>query len=122
MLAYCDLLKDKNINEVNCEADFHYQAFHQKCTIHGKYIKPCASPVVVVYLTFCQQVAQFFSDELLYNFYSFHIHKCNILPASHFLLASHNTRVTHMLLESFLRDAHVQLVNTYYLAAELYRI
>ena len=51
MLAYRDLLKDEHTNEVNSEADFHFKAFHQKCTIHGKRIKCCVSPAVLVCLT-----------------------------------------------------------------------
>ena len=60
MLAYCDynLLKDENTDEVNCKADFHFLAFHQKCTIH-ECINLCAIPTVVVHLTFCQQIAHF---------------------------------------------------------------
>ena len=86
------------------KADFHFQTFHQKCTIH-EHIKLCAIPTVVGYLMLFQQVAHFFSDESLYNFYSLHIHQCNILPASCLLLASHShTRayLTHVLLKGFL--------------------
>ena len=96
MLAFCNysLLKDENTDEVNCEADFLFQSFHQKCTKY-KHIKLCAIPAIVVYLTFCQQVTHFFSIELLYNFYSVHIRQCNILSASHLILASHSITHTH---------------------------
>ena len=30
ILLFDQLLKDDNTGEVNCEADFHFQAFHQK--------------------------------------------------------------------------------------------
>ena len=103
MLACCDLLKDENTDEVNFEADFHFQVFHQKGTIF-KHIKLCASAVVVVYLTFCQQVAHFLvmksSSVSFHSTFSYH-HK--VLSASHLLLASHGhiyTQVTYVLLES----------------------
>ena len=88
MLVYCDLLKDENTNEVNCEADFHLQAFHQKCTIHGKCIKLCANLAIAVSLAFCQQVAHFFGEESLYNFNSLHIRQCKVLHASSPLLTT----------------------------------
>ena len=124
VLAYYELLKAENTNEVNCETDFHFQAFHQKYTMHER-IKHCASPAVVVYLTFCHQVAHFFGDESLYNFYSLHICRCNILPDSRLLLASHShthayltrkslkccSRVNHRLLASCLRVARGSLAS-----------
>ena len=74
----------------NCEADFHLQAFHQKCTIHGKCMKLCANLATVVSLMFCQQAAHFFGDESLYNFYLLHIRHCKILDASSPLLANYS--------------------------------
>ena len=79
--------------------DFRFQAFHQKYTTH-ECIKLCAIPDVVVYLTFCQKVAHFFVDESLYNFYSLHIHQCNILPASCLVLASHLHTCAYLARES----------------------
>ena len=101
MLAYCDynLLKDENTDEVNCEADFHFLVFHQKCTIQER-INLCTIPTVVVHLTFCQQIAHFFGDESLYNFCSLHICQCNILPASCLLLASHLHTQAYLTYES----------------------
>ena len=92
MLSYCDynLLKDENTDEVNCEADLHFIIFHQKCTIH-KRINLCVIPTVVFYLTFC---------ESLYNFYSLHLHQCNILPAICLLLASHLHTHAYLIHES----------------------
>ena len=55
-----------------------------------------------------------FCDESLYNFYSLHIRQCNILPASHLLLASHlhtHAYLTHKLLTYCLRVAHKSLVS-----------
>ena len=90
MLAYCDLLKDKNTDKVNYEADIYFQTFHQKCTIYTLSILNCVSPAVVVYLTFCQQVAHFFGDESLYNFYSLHIRQYSIcLLVAFYLQATH---------------------------------
>ena len=105
MLACCDLLKDENTDEVNFEADFHFQVFHQKGIIH-KHIKLCASAVVVVYLTFCQQVAHFLvmrsSSVSIHDHSTFSYHY-KVLSASYLLLASHAhiyTQVTYVLLES----------------------
>ena len=58
-------------------------------------MKLCVNLAIVVYLTFCQQYANFFGDESLYNFYSFQICQCKILDASSPLLANYS--YTHIL-------------------------
>ena len=131
MLAYCDysLLKDENSHEVNCDADFHFQAFHQKCTIHecNKLAPfPVYSGLSHILPKSCSPL---FSDELLYNFYSLHIHQCNILSANRFLLQAtrlhvhiSNTRVARKLLKCCLWVTGMQLASTCYLVTEMYRI
>ena len=109
MLVYCDLLKDENTNEANCEPDFHLQAFHQKHTIHGKCIKLCAYFPIVFSLTFCQQVANFLvrSHSTISIHFTFVSVRFYMLVALYLQLLIYtyipNMRVTHILLESCLR-------------------
>ena len=87
-----------------------------------EHIKFCAIPAVVVYLTFCQQVAHFFGEESLYNFFSLHIRQCNILSASYLLLASHlNTHIylTHKWLMCCSKVAHESLTSCSWVAHRL---
>ena len=143
MLVYCNysLLKDENTDEVNCEADFHFQAFHQKCTIY-EYFKVCAIPTAVVYVlpTSC---SPFQWRVVLCSNHSTFISMTLYLPVAFYLQASRMhlyTYVTHKSLVCYSRVAHndsriawelhrnqswfvcESLASTCYLDTELYRI